>query len=62
MFGYRLVHSGSGYCRCSPLEAHFGLGRAPAAAYRVEVRFPVSGHVVARDNVTPGQRLVVTEE
>ena len=29
--GYRQIHSGAGYCRSSPLEAHFGLGRAMAA-------------------------------
>jgi len=62
LVGSRQIHSGSGYCRCSPLEAHFGLGAAPAPAYRVEVRFPATGRVVVRDGVRPGQRLVVSEE
>src|SRR5207249_244073 len=26
LVGFREIQSGSGYCRCSPLEAHFGLG------------------------------------
>ena len=62
LVGYRQVHSGSGYCRCSPLEAHFGLGKTPAATYRVEVVFPVTKKVVVRDGVKPGQRVVVREE
>jgi hypothetical protein len=62
LVGFRQIHSGSGYCRCSPLEAHFGLGRVPAAGYRVEVQFPATGKVVVRENVKPGQRLTVTEE
>jgi hypothetical protein len=62
LVGYRQIHSGSGYCRCSPLEAHFGLGKTPAATYRVEVWFPVSRRVVVRDNVRPAQGLVVREE
>jgi ASPIC and UnbV len=56
------VQSGSGYCRCSPLEAHFGLGKAPLAGYRVEVLFPASKKRVVRDNVNPGQRLIVKED
>jgi hypothetical protein len=62
LVGFRQIHSGSGYCRCSPLEAHFGLGRSPAASYRVEVTFPVTKKVVVREGVKPGQRLVVKEE
>ncbi len=62
LVGFRQIHSGSGYCRCAPLEAHFGLGKTPAAVYRVEVRFPVSGKVVVREDVAPGQRLVIKEE
>ena len=61
LVGFRQVHSGAGYCCCSPLEAHFGLGKA-AVTYRVEVAFPVSRRVVVRENVKAGQRLVVTEE
>jgi enediyne biosynthesis protein E4 len=62
LVGFRQIHSGEGYCRCSPLEAHFGLGKAPAAGYRVEVRFPASGKLVVTENVKPAQRLVVKEE
>jgi hypothetical protein len=60
--GFRQIQSGAGYCRCSPLEAHFGLGKTPAAGYRVEVIFPGSKTRVVRDNVKPGQRLVIREE
>ena len=62
LVGFRHIHSGSGYCRCSPLEAHFGLGKTPAASYRVEVVFPATRKVVVRDHVAPGRRLVVREE
>jgi hypothetical protein len=61
LLGFRQIQSGSGYGRCSPLEAHFGLGRKPAASYRVEVFFPATGVRVVRTGVTPGQRLVVRE-
>lgn len=60
--GYRQIQSGAGYCRCSPLEAHFGLGKSPADAYRVEVTFPGSRKTVVRENVKPGQRLLIAEE
>jgi hypothetical protein len=60
LVGSRHIQSGVDYCRCSPLEAHFGLGRSPAAGYRVEVRFP-GGVRVVRENVAPGQRLVIKE-
>lgn len=60
--GFRQVQSGSGYCRCSPLEAHFGLGKKPEKGYRVEVFFPASKRRVVRDDVRPGQRIVVKEE
>jgi hypothetical protein len=59
--GFRHVQSGAGYCRCSPLEAHFGLGKKPAASYRVEVYFPATKTRVVRDDVKPGQRLSVVE-
>ena len=59
--GFRQIQSGSGYCRCSPLEAHFGLGKTPAAEYRVEVFFPATRTRVTRDNIKPGQRIVVKE-
>ena len=62
LVGFRQIHSGSGYCRCSPLEAHFGLGKTPGASYRVEVTFPVSRKVVVCEGVKPGQVLVVKEE
>jgi hypothetical protein len=60
LVGFREIQSGSGYCRGSPLEVHFGLG-TPAASYRVEVVWPGSKQPVVRDNVAPGQRLVVKE-
>jgi hypothetical protein len=60
LVGYRQIHSGAGYCRSSPLEAHFGLGKS-ADAYRVEVQFSGSKTIVTRDNVKPGQRIVIRE-
>ena len=60
LVGYRQIHSGAGYCRSSPLEAHFGLGKA-ADSYRVEVVYSGSKTRVVRDNVKPGQRLVIRE-
>ncbi len=60
LVGFRQIQSGSGYGRCSPLEAHFGLGKA-ASVYRVEVFFPATRTRVVREHVTPGQRLVVRE-
>ncbi|MBN9414911.1 MAG: CRTAC1 family protein [Candidatus Eremiobacteraeota bacterium] len=54
--GFRQIQSGSGYGRCSPLVAHFGLGAHPAAGYRVEVTLP-GGRRVTRDGVAPGQKL-----
>jgi len=62
LIGYRHIHSGAGYCRSSPLEAHFGLGKTAAAAYEVEVFFPATKRRVIRENVRPGQRLVISEE
>lgn len=62
LVGYRQIHSGAGYGRCSPLEAHFGLGKKPAGSYRVEVVFPVSKKKVVVEKVKPGQALVVKEE
>ncbi len=62
LVGYRQIHSGAGYCRCSPLEAHVGLGPQPVGSYRVEVTFPITGRTVVRDRIAPGQVLVVKEE
>jgi hypothetical protein len=62
LVGFRQIHSGSGYCRCSPLEAHFGLGKTPAAAYRVEVVFPATKKTVVREGIKPGRVIVVKEE
>jgi hypothetical protein len=59
LVGFRHIQSGAGYCRCGPLEAHFGLG-TPAEAYEVEVFFPATKKRVTQ-RVTPGQRLVVKE-
>jgi hypothetical protein len=61
LVGFRQIQSGSGYGRCSPLEAHFGLGKSLAASYTVEVVFPASGKKVAVENVKPGRLLVVKE-
>lgn len=61
LVGYRQVHSGAGYCRSSPLQAHFGLGKA-AESYRVEVVFSGSKTRVVRQNVKPGQRIVIRED
>src|SRR5207249_244219 len=59
--GSRQIQSGSGYGRCSPLEAHFGLGKKPAEKYRVEVVF-LSGKKVVKEDVKPGQSLLIKEE
>jgi hypothetical protein len=61
LVGFRHIQSGAGYCRCSPLEAHFGLGKTPAAGYTVEVIFPGTKRRVVRKDVKPGQRLVIKE-
>jgi hypothetical protein len=61
LIGTRHIHSGAGYCRSSPLEAHFGLGKAPAASYRVEVYFPATNTNVVRGDVKPGRRIVIHE-
>ena len=58
--GVAAIRSGHGYATCPPLEAHFGLGAMPQAAYRVTVTFP-SGKVVVRDGVKPGSRIDVKE-
>ena len=62
LIGYRQIQSGSGYGRCSPLEAHFGLGRKPAESYRLEVVFPATRKKVVVEDVKPGRLLVVKEE
>jgi hypothetical protein len=61
LVGFREVQSGSGYGRSSPLEAHFGLGKTPAASYRVEVYFPAAKKRIVKENVKPGQRIIVKE-
>lgn len=61
MVGFRQIHSGAGYCRSSPLEAHFGLGKA-VESYRVEVQFSGSRTRVIRENVKAGQRIVIREQ
>ena len=60
LVGMRQIQSGTGYARCSPLEAHFGLGSLQGATFSVEVQFP-SGKRVRRQNVQPGERLVIRE-
>jgi hypothetical protein len=59
--GFRQIRSGAGYCRSSPLVAHFGVGRPAAEAYRVEVLFPGAKTSVVKEHVKPGQRVVVSE-
>ncbi|MBI2803922.1 MAG: CRTAC1 family protein [Planctomycetes bacterium] len=61
LIGYRQIHSGAGYCRSSPLEAHVGLGKA-TGPFRVEVVFSGSKTRVVREDVKAGQRLVIREE
>ena len=60
LVGFRQIQSGSGYGRCSPLEAHFGLGKKPAASYHVEVHFP-GGKKRVVPGVKPGRILSVKE-
>jgi hypothetical protein len=60
LLGTRHIHSGSGYCRASPLEAHFGIGPT-TAALQVEALFPASKARVVRKGIRPGQRLVISE-
>ena len=62
LVGSRHVQSGVGYARCSPLETHFGLGKSPAAEYRVEVFFPATKSLVVKEHVKPGRRIVVREQ
>ena len=62
LIGLREIQSGAGYGRCSPLEAHFGLGTPPAKEYRIEVYFPATRTRVIKQRVAPGQRVVVTEQ
>ena len=61
LVGFRHVQWGSGYGRCSPLEAHFGLGKRPASSYRVEVYFPATRKRIVREKVRPGRRIVAKE-
>lgn len=61
LVGCRQIQSGSGYCRCSPLEAHFGLGKIPEAEYQVEVVFPATRTRVIRNGIKSGQRIVIRE-
>src|SRR5207244_13528892 len=61
LVGFRQVHSGAGYCRSSPLVAHFGLGHPAAKFYRVEVLFPGAKTPVVKERVTPGQRVLISE-
>lgn len=54
----RHLHSGAGYCRCSPIEAHFGLGpNAEVRTFRLLIELPGSPPIV-REAVA-GQRLTV---
>lgn len=61
LLGFRSIQSGAGYGRCSPLEAHVGLGRNPPPTCRVEVRFPTRQQPVVVEGVKPGQVLTVKE-
>jgi hypothetical protein len=60
LLGSRSIQSGAGYCRCSPLEAHFGI-EPGVDALTVEVMFPATKKRVVQANVKPGQRIVVRE-
>lgn len=60
LLGTRHIQSGMGYCRCSPLEAHFGLGRKPAEAYTVEMTFP-GGKKVVKAGVKRAEVVVLKE-
>ncbi len=62
LIGYREIQSGAGYCRSSPLEAHFGLGSTPADSYRIEIFFPASKETVVKEAIQAGQRIVVKAE
>lgn len=61
LVGFRQIQSGAGYCRSSPLEAHFGLGKSPAGDYEVEVVFPGTTKRVFVDSVQPGRRITVKQ-
>lgn len=61
LIGFREVQSGAGYCRSSPLEAHFGLGRTAATSYELEVRFPGAKSAVVVRDLKPAHRVVVKE-
>lgn len=61
LIGTRHLQSGAGYCRCSPLEVHFGLGPTPAPACRVEAVFSGTKTRVTVANVRPGQRIAIRE-
>ena len=62
LVGMRQIQSGAGYGRCSPLEAHFGLGIPTADHYQVEILFPGNQIPVVVDSVKAGQRIVVNED
>jgi hypothetical protein len=61
LLGFREIQSGSGYCRCSPLEAHFGI-EPGTDAMEVEVYFPATRTRVTKTGIKPGRRLVVRED
>jgi enediyne biosynthesis protein E4 len=61
LVGHRHIQSGTGYCKCGPLEAHIGLGRKPAPTYQVEVFFPAAGKRVVATGIKPGRVVVVRE-
>src|SRR5262249_1507002 len=60
LVGFRQIHSGSGYGRCSALETHFGLGKKPAESYRLEVLFP-GGKRIVQTGIKPGRIHIVKE-
>jgi hypothetical protein len=60
LVGTRHVQSGAGYCRSSPLEAHFGLGPA-AESYSIEVAFP-GGKTITKEGVKSGTRMEIRED
>ena len=62
LLGMRHIQSGAGYCRSSPLEAHFGLGKPTTGeSFQLEVLFPMTGQHARKRNLKPGQRVIIKE-
>ena len=60
LLAFRHIQSGAGYCRSSPLEAHFGIPPLKASTtLQVEVLFPGIPKPLVLKNTQPGQRIEV---